>query len=580
MESETLAPGRRLGGRYDLVARLGDGGFGDVWRAVDTRLSDRPVAVKVLKGEFADRADVVARFEAEADALARLAHPNVVFVLDRGHEGDARYIVTELVEGESLAAWLDRARAAGAPPDLTTVRALFDQVCAGVAAAHQVSVPGAIVHRDLKPDNVIVRVAPSGDALAKVLDFGVAQLGGRRGTSTGMLLGTPLYMAPEQAMGQVTGVGPWSDVFALAVLLVEMLSLHAHSQGEETWWATALRSGGHVLPMLSSRRGDVPPAVWVTLARALHPDASQRPPDAGALRATLRAAWEHAPSMAAPRTTAMYAMPAYAQSPTAAPWPQQPVLMARPSYTQMSPRAPGMVGPLVVGGLFIALATASGVWFVQRSGPREPRPTAYVPYVRPAYNPPVPPPRPTRPVDDPDRVYTLAPNPSAPARGPASAPVTVVVVSDFQCPFCARVGPTLARVQETYGDRVRLVWRNYPLPFHPRAMPAAIAAIEVQRQLGDAGFWRLHDVMFASQARLTDDDLVSYAEALGADGRRVRRALLTREHEPAVRTDMAAFTASGARAGTPCFFVNGRMLRGAQPYERFVEAIDRALAAR
>ncbi len=599
MQNGTLAPGARLDGRYELVARLGDGTFGEVWRAVDTRLSQRPVAVKVLKGEFLARPDMVARFEAEADALARLAHPNVVSVLDRGREGDARYIVTELVEGDSLAAWLDRARASGAPTGLATVRALFDQVCAGVEAAHQVEVPGPIVHRDLKPENVIVRTTQSGDVLAKVLDFGIAQLGGRHGTSTGMLLGTPRYMAPEQAMGQVAGVGPWSDVFALAVLLVEMLTLRSNSVGEETWWGTSLRTNGDVLPLLQGMRADVPEPVWHAVARALHPTPTQRPSNAAMLRATLRAAWDQPAAPAVPKTMAMgafapmqpptmamnafppvgqtQAMPGFASAhgSTAAPW--QPMPM--PTPTVVSGSSP-LFGVAVMGGLFVALLVASGVWYAQRQ-PHTTTATAAAPTVPPPVLPtPAPPmpPTPTRPrIDDPDRLYVVRDNPDAPAQGPASAPVTIQCFSDFQCPFCGRVNPTLERLRERYGDQLRLVWRNYPLAFHQNAMPAAEAAMEVQRQLGDRGFWRYHAMLFDNQRALTADDLARYAEAVGANARRVRQALEDHRHQRAVRDDMAAFDASGASAGTPSFFINGRLLRGAQPYERFTAAVDRAL---
>ena len=300
----SLTPGLRIDDRYELLGRLGDGTFGEVWRAADLRLSGKAVAVKVLKSEFVDRPDIVSRFESEADALARLAHPNVVAVLDRGAWQGTRYIVTELAEGRPLAELLDEARRQGALPPLAMVLSLFDQVCAAVEAAHLVQVPGPIVHRDLKPDNVIARQLPSGEWSVKVLDFGIAQLGGRQGTRTGMLLGTPLYMAPEQAMGQAQGVGPWTDVFALAVLLVEMLTLRATPQGEETWWAVTLRSNGQVAPLLAALRGDVGPALWSVVARALQPDGAQRFGNAGLLRAALRAA-AAGDTSAAPRTVAI-----------------------------------------------------------------------------------------------------------------------------------------------------------------------------------------------------------------------------------------------------------------------------------
>jgi serine/threonine-protein kinase len=614
----TLTPGLRIDDRYELLGRIADGTFGEVWRAADLRLSGKAVAVKVLKAEFVDRPDVVARFESEADALARLAHPNVVAVLDRGAWSGSRYIVTELAEGRTLAALLDEARRQGAQPPLAMVLALFDQVCAAVEAAHLVQVPGPIVHRDLKPDNIVARQLPSGEWSVKVLDFGIAQLGGRHGTQTGSLLGTPLYMAPEQAMGQVQGVGPWTDVFALATLLIEMLTLRATPQGEETWWATTLRCNGQVAPLLSGLRGDVSPALWSVVARALQPDGAQRFGHAGLFRVALRATSAgDASAQGAPRTVAI---PSFqGSSPNI--WTQGSVapLGATPTSTAFGPPvagsysappspygAPGVgsFGPphpmpfggtlppahrsgggsgfsaVVIGGLGMALLAAMGAWFMlRRPSPRaepvvavaapEPRPT---PYVNPT--------SPTRPSPTSGQVFNLTPLPGSPSRGPADARVTIIEISDFQCPFCGRAQATLERVRERYPRDVRFVWVHYPLAFHNNAMPAAEAAVEAQRQLGDDGFWRMHDMLFANPRALTGPDLANYAEAVGLSAGPFRLAMSSRRHQPRVRADMANVNAVMSSIGTPSFLINSRLLRGAQPYERFTEAIDAALAGR
>jgi protein-disulfide isomerase len=619
MESTTtLAPGVLIDGRYELSARLGDGTFGEVWRAVDTRLSQRPVAVKVLKAEFLDRPDMVARFESEASALARVAHPNVVAVLDRGSYGAQRYIVTEMVEGKTLSAWLEDARRGGAPTGLITVRSLFDQVCAGVEAAHQVEVPGPIVHRDLKPDNVIVRSMQSGDSMVKVLDFGIAQLGARQGTRTGMLLGTPLYMAPEQAMGQIAGIAPWTDVFALAVILVEMLTLRANSMGEETWWATSLRTSGNVLPMLTAMRGDVPAAIWNVVAQALQPEGPRRFGNAGMFRAALKGAWESsATSSSFPHTVGMPGMAppgSWAGAPSgggtgtvvgtgtvATPVPQMMNQWGNPAPPQgFGPpgfpppyRAPNVTPPgssaftaVVLGGLAFALVASLGAWAMLRPKPvthptevvRQ-EPSAPVPDYNPPTEPARPsyPTRPSRPPEDPDRVYTIEVAPDAPSHGSRHAPVTMLYVSDFQCPFCARVAPTVARLEERYGERLRVVWMNYPLPFHQNAMPAAEAAMEAHAQQGDRGFWRMYETLFANQRALTADDLERYAQQQGLNLSRFRAAMRDHRHQATIRRDMSAITASGSSVGTPTFFINGRKLSGAQPFERFTAAIDRAL---
>jgi len=613
-----LTHGLRIDDRYELLGRLGDGTFGEVWRAADVRLSGKVVAVKVLKPEFVDRPDVVSRFDSEADALARLAHPNVVAVLDRGTWHGSRYIVTELAEGRPLAELLDEARRQGAQPPLGMVLSLFDQVCAAVEAAHLVQVPGPIVHRDLKPDNVIVRQLPSGEWSVKVLDFGIAQLGGRQGTRTGALLGTPLYMAPEQAMGQAQGVGPWTDVFALAVLLVEMLTLRATPQGEETWWAVTLRANGQVAPLLTGLRGDVSPALWAVAARALQPDGAQRFGNAGLFRAALRAtAAGDASAQGAPRTVAI---PSF-QGASPNIWTQGSVapLGGAPASTAFGPpvsgsyggpppasfgaSAPSGFGPprpmpfggtlppthsggdggftgLVIGGLAVSLLVASGAWFMVRKP--APRAEVVAPTVA-APEPPPPPSYPTPPVRPSaanGQVFNLVPAPGAPSRGPADARVTIIEISDFQCPFCGRVQPTLERVRERYPRDVRFVWVHYPLPFHNAAMPAAEAAMEAQRQRGDAGFWRMHDALFAHQRALSGPDLEEYAEAVGLSVSPFHQAMTSRRHQAAVRADMANVASVMGSVGTPSFLINSRLLRGAQPYERFVEAIDAALAGR
>ena len=281
--------GTLVDGRYRLVDALGEGTFGSVWRAEDTRLGGRLVAVKFLKAEFLTHGEAVARFESEADALAQVQHPNVVGVFDRGQWEGQRFLATELARGRTLREWLEAHRLRGALPGRADVLELFDQLCAGVAAAHAVRAPGPIVHRDLKPENVMVDVTDEGPRL-KILDFGIAQLGGRKGTQTGALLGTLTYMAPEQGLGDTRAIAPWTDVFALGVILVEMLTLRAQPDDTGPWWGVALRRPGAARALMGAMRVDVPSALWDVAARALMADGSDRPADAAALRAALRAA--------------------------------------------------------------------------------------------------------------------------------------------------------------------------------------------------------------------------------------------------------------------------------------------------
>jgi protein-disulfide isomerase len=170
---------------------------------------------------------------------------------------------------------------------------------------------------------------------------------------------------------------------------------------------------------------------------------------------------------------------------------------------------------------------------------------------------------------EPPRVAVEAPS-DAPSRGPASAPVTIVEFSDFQCPFCARVNATIAQVLSHYGERVRLVFRDYPLPIHadaPKAHEAGRCAAEQGK------FWPMHDRLFADQAALAPDGLKRSAGEIGLDRARFDACLDSGRHAAAVQKDLAAGQSAGV-TGTPAFFVNGRMIAGAHPFAEFRRLID------
>ena len=193
---------------------------------------------------------------------------------------------------------------------------------------------------------------------------------------------------------------------------------------------------------------------------------------------------------------------------------------------------------------------------------------------------PAPPPearraRPPRQEPDPDAVYRVVVN-GQPQQGPDDALVTIVEFSDFECPFCGRVLPTLEAIRDQYGNDVRIVWMNNPLPFHRNAMPAAAAAHEVFRQRGNAGFWRFHEKLFENQRALTRQDLESYAQEQQVNMRQFRRALDSDQHVEAIEAQQEVARGLGAM-GTPSFFINGRNVRGAQPLHRFQQVIDEEL---
>jgi tetratricopeptide (TPR) repeat protein len=210
--------GAVLAGRYRLTELLGRGGMGTVWRAEQFEPVRREVAVKLIRPGL-DSAGVLARFAAERQALARMDHPNVARVFDAGTAPDGRpFVVMELVAGDPLTAYCDRRR-------LTPRQRLelFVTVCQAVQHAHQ----KGVIHRDLKPSNILVTEA---DGQPKVIDFGIAKATDRPladvtlDTAVGTVVGTPEYMAPEQAGSDVADIDTRADVYALGVILYELLT--------------------------------------------------------------------------------------------------------------------------------------------------------------------------------------------------------------------------------------------------------------------------------------------------------------------------------------------------------------------
>jgi protein-disulfide isomerase len=178
------------------------------------------------------------------------------------------------------------------------------------------------------------------------------------------------------------------------------------------------------------------------------------------------------------------------------------------------------------------------------------------------------------------KVYRI-PIGTSPTLGNPDALVTIVEFSDFQCPFCRTVEATLKSLRERYGDKLRIVWKNGPLPFHPWAEPAAQAALEVRSEKGDAAFWQMHDAIFANQPDLSEDKLEQLAAAAGARSVAVKQAIAKHLHSDPIDDDRDLAEDFEAN-GTPYFFVNGRRVAGAQPQAEFEtmidEEIDRAAA--
>lgn len=279
--------GTVLGGRYRLVERIGGGGMGSVWRAEDEVLG-RQVAVKVLHRALFEEGTFAARFKREAQLLAALRHPGIVDVHDYG-EGEeesgerAAFIVMELVEGRPL----NEVLADGGPMGAERALGLLASALDALQAAHR----RGIVHRDLKPSNLMLR----GDDRLTVTDFGIARaLASSRITASHTVLGTALYMAPEQAEGAATT--PASDLYSIGVVCYELLTGEPPFVGESVL-EVALKHIRDPAPELPS---DIPPAVRELVARALAKRPEDRFADAEAMAAAARAALADGAAAAAP----------------------------------------------------------------------------------------------------------------------------------------------------------------------------------------------------------------------------------------------------------------------------------------
>ncbi|MFP1629090.1 protein kinase domain-containing protein [Streptomyces sp. 5K101] len=260
--------GRVVAGRYELSALIGQGGMGQVWTAYDTRL-DRRVAVKLLRPDHMAAAtaadDMRRRFVRECRVTAQVSHPGLVTVHDAGSDGDDLYLVMQYVDGADLADHL----AEHDPYPWEWAVSVAAQLCAVLGAVHAVP----IVHRDLKPRNVMVKP----DGTVTVLDLGVASVidtDTTRLTHTGSPIGSPAYMAPEQAMGGA--VGPYTDLYALGVLLHEMLSGNVPFAGSTALGVLHRHLYEPPLPV-RQLRPEVPEPLEALVLRLLAKDPQHRP---------------------------------------------------------------------------------------------------------------------------------------------------------------------------------------------------------------------------------------------------------------------------------------------------------------
>lgn len=279
--------GRVLDEKYRLDERLGEGGMGTVYHATHL-LIDRPVAVKVLHPRFVEDEAAQERFRREARAAGRLQHTNAVTVTDFGRTSDGFvYIVMELLEGRNLREVL----AFESPLESRRAVALMLQVAAAVEAAHE----SGVIHRDLKPANIFIVQPKNAPPVVKVLDFGIAKLAAdtvddseqNALTQTGVMIGTPRYMSPEQCDG--AHLTPASDVYSLGIILYEMLTGKPPFSGPSPL-AVALQHSSKPPQPPTELVAHIPLELERVVLQALEKNPLNRPPDAGAFRRELHAA--------------------------------------------------------------------------------------------------------------------------------------------------------------------------------------------------------------------------------------------------------------------------------------------------
>ena len=255
--------GKVIDGRYEIQARIGEGGMGVVYKARQTSI-DRVIAIKMLNAQMAADPNWVQRFYNEAKACSRLQHPNTIRMFDFGQSSDGRLFMTmEFLDGMSLREALSK----GPMAPQRVVKVLI-QCCASLAEAHSIG----IIHRDIKPDNVFLLNMAGSPDFVKLLDFSVAKLleGDRMKTQAGVVFGTPQYMSPEQGRG--LPLDARSDLYALGILAFEMLTGNVPFNDENPMTVIQMHLHGSVPPLPQS----VPYSVQQIVRRALEKDPSRR----------------------------------------------------------------------------------------------------------------------------------------------------------------------------------------------------------------------------------------------------------------------------------------------------------------
>lgn len=311
--------GHTISGRYKIESLLGQGGMSAVYKATDPNLR-RTVAVKLIHPHLSMDPEFVRRFEQEAAAVAQLRHQNIIQVYDFNHDGDVYYMVLEYVDGQTLQDKLQTLNQNRELMPLTDTVKIMATVSDAVAFAHE----HGMIHRDLKPANVMLN--KRGQPI--LMDFGVAKmLGTAQHTATGAIIGTAMYMSPEQARGDRPDER--TDIYSLGVMLYEMITGAPPFEGESTV-AILMKHVTERVPDIRNLKQDIPPAMVTVVDKALAKDRTSRYQTAAELAAALRAVdLTEAPTL--------FALPADSEQTLFAP--------ADPDHTVLQPSATKAVPP-------------------------------------------------------------------------------------------------------------------------------------------------------------------------------------------------------------------------------------------
>jgi serine/threonine-protein kinase len=273
MTTQDTLSGTLFAGRYRMSRKLGGGGMADVYLAEDQELGRR-VAIKILHGRYVNDEQFVERFRREATHAARLSHPNIVSIFDRGEADGSYFIVMEYVEGKTLKELI---RSRGLCPVPVAI-AYTRQILSALRYAHR----NGVIHRDIKPHNVIVDT----EGVVKVTDFGIARAGASQMTEEGAIIGTAQYLSPEQARG--APVDQTSDLYSTGIVLYELLTGEVPFTGESPV-EIAMKHLTEVPPVPSAIRSEIPGDLDLVVVRALAKEPADRYQSAAAMDADLEA---------------------------------------------------------------------------------------------------------------------------------------------------------------------------------------------------------------------------------------------------------------------------------------------------